>query len=326
MRALVNIAVLALVVALAGCRGRPPPDPLTEPVLELVPREGAPAVSRLTVTLGELRAASARLRLQRAGSMKAKPLPEALRAHVLDSLIRERVLAAEAERLVVRASTTAVAQELSALTTSYEAPELGRQLAATYQTKDDLRRRVEARLTVQALLEREAFGDLKVAAADLEEAYAALPPEQRRTPARVRAAQIVLADEVEAERVHRALTRGADFETVARSLSIAPEASAGGSLGWIVLADMPPVFASACGPLEVGKISQVTASTFGYHICKVLERAPEQALTLEQMKDRLRRERLAELRREAEEKYFATLLGRYEVVRHPARMGLENRD
>jgi len=266
----------------------------------------------------------ARLRLLRAESLHARPLPEPLKAHVLEQLIEARMIAAEAARLEVSASTTAVARELASLQAAYEARELDRQLAATYQTRDDLSRHVRQRLLRQALLETEAFSNIEVDEADLRRQYEGLPEEERLRPARVRAAQIVLEDEDEAVRVKRSLDRGADFATLAKTLSIAPEAAKGGDLGWFSATDMPEVFVQACMPLEPGQISEVTASPFGYHICKVLERSPQTTLDFEQMKDDLRERRLADLRREAEAAYLSRLKGRYDVVRHPERMKLED--
>lgn len=311
---LAHLASVALVALSLACRDRPDPDPRDRPVVELVPKqEGA---RRLTITAGELRAATARLRLLRAESLDAKPLPEELAPHVLDSMIETRLLAQAAARLGVAASTTAVAREWKSIEASYGPEELRRQLSSTYQTPEDLERLVAARLTAQALLEREVFGRLVITDAELREAYEGLSEAERAEPERVHAAQIVLATEEEATRVRRAIERGADFATLARTLSIAPEAERAGDLGWFSAQQMPEVFDQACLPLEAGALSPVTPSPFGYHICKVLERAPARPKTFEDMKEDLRESLLVDKRREAKKRYLDALRAEYDVVRH----------
>lgn len=311
-----------LLLTLVACRERPAPDPMTLAVVELVPKVEGEAP--LIITVGQYRAASARLRLQLEESLHAEALPEALSEHVLDELIRGRLVTREAERLGVKASTTAVAREMASLRATYPEQELAQRLANTYQTEADLVRVIEWRLLASALLYQDAFKGLEVDDAELQALWQDLKPAERTKAPRIHAAQIVLATEEEAEAVHRALSRGADFATTARALSIAPEGARGGDLGWFAQGDMPKVFDGMCDPLEIGALSAVTPSPFGFHICVVLGREALRELTFDEMKAQLRERKLADKRREAESKYLAELQARYEVQRHPERMKLEN--
>jgi peptidyl-prolyl cis-trans isomerase C len=314
--AICSLACMAALAALAaGCRDRPAPPPMEVPVAELLPVSGEGPT--LVIAQGEYRAARARLRFQRAESLYAKRLPDRLKDHVLDSLITDRLVAEEAERLQVRASTAAVARELAAVRAAYREGELQGLLVDTYQTEADLARSVETRLVRRALLEREAFGAVKVSDAEVEAGVQALPDADKKVPERVHAAQIVLPTEEEALTVVRALARkDADFGALARAASIAPEASQGGDLGWFGRGEMPAVFDEACWPLQPGEVSHVVPSQFGFHVCKVLERAPERARTLEELRPGVRARLLTEKRREAEAQYLGRLRARYQVVRH----------
>lgn len=307
-------AALALcaAAALVGCRDAPPPDPMTEPAISLVPKAGG---APLVITQGDLRAAQARLRYQREETLYAKPLPKALRDHVESSLVEARVLAAEAERLGVRASTTAVAREVASVAAAYGAEELQHQLANHYQAPADLEAAIRTRLVTQALLEKAAYADIEVPGSALRADFEALADDERLAPAQVRAAQILLPTEEEAKGAKKALDRGADFQSLARRVSIAPEGPRGGDLGWFGRGDMPDVFEKMCFALEVGEISVVTPSEFGYHLCTVLERRPERPRTFDELKARLRADRLDAARREAKQAFLQSLMARYDLVR-----------
>jgi peptidyl-prolyl cis-trans isomerase SurA len=90
-------------------------------------------------------------------------------------------------------------------------------------------------------------------------------PEQA-TPeqlARIRAR----ADEIVAQ-----LGRGADFAQLAASHSDAPDALAGGVVGWRALDRLPTIFAEAVPKLKPGEVSDVLRSPAGFHILKLIER------------------------------------------------------
>lgn len=311
-----------VLMSLVACREPAAPDPLSLPVLELVPKaEGEPA---LFITVGEYRSAAARLRFSVDESLYAKPLSKVLQTHLLTQLRDDLLLGHEAMQLKVEVSTTAVARELASSVAVYDEPGLQRRLSDTYQTKEDLRRVIEQRLVRTALLQAEAFEGLRVDDDALKKAWLAQPVTERMFPARLRAAQIVLATEDEAEKVHRSLKRGGDFATLAKALSIAPEAHAGGDLGWFSAGQMPAVFDAMCGPLKVDELSLVTPSPFGFHICKVLQKQPQRPLTFEETKDKLRALKMTDERRDAEAKYMAKLLASYTVVQHLERLALKD--
>ena len=271
----------------------------------------------LFIRQGEYLAARARLRFQRAESLYAKKLPDRLRAHVLESLITDRLIGEEAARLHVRASTAAVAMEMTAVRAAYGEGELAGLLVDTYQSEADLTRAVEARLTRRALLEREAFAALTVSDAEVDAAMAALPEAEQKVPERIHAAQIVLPSEEEAETVVKALVKkDADFAAMARAASIAPEGARGGDLGWFARGEMPAVFDEACWPLQVDEVSRAVPSQFGFHVCKVLARAPERPRTPEELRPVVRERLLTEKRRQAEAGDLGRLRARYQVVRH----------
>ena len=61
---------------------------------------------------------------------------------------------------------------------------------------------------------------------------------------------------------------------LARKHSLSPDAKQGGDLGWFERGAMPPIFEQVCFALPEGKVSDVVASSYGFHLFKVIGRRP----------------------------------------------------
>ena len=90
-------------------------------------------------------------------------------------------------------------------------------------------------------------------------------PEQA-TPDSIQAAR------VRAEKVIVEAKSGADFARLAASFSDAPDALAGGNMGWRPHDRLPEVFAEALKDLRPGEITPVLRSPAGFHVLKLIER------------------------------------------------------
>ncbi|MEG9488305.1 SurA N-terminal domain-containing protein [Mannheimia indoligenes] len=101
-------------------------------------------------------------------------------------------------------------------------------------------------------------------------------------------AHIQVATEAEAQAVEQELKNGADFATAAKAKSADTlSANNGGDLGWAKAGTFPKAFEDAVANLEVGQVSNPVKVDNAYHIIKVLERKPEQAIELAQVKDKI---------------------------------------
>jgi peptidyl-prolyl cis-trans isomerase SurA len=73
--------------------------------------------------------------------------------------------------------------------------------------------------------------------------------------------------------IREQILRGDDFTAVANAVSEdAVSGSDGGDLGWVSPDDFVPEFAEKLRELEIGELSEVFRTRFGYHIVEVLER------------------------------------------------------
>ncbi|ATD07046.1 SurA N-terminal domain-containing protein [Pseudoalteromonas piscicida] len=120
-----------------------------------------------------------------------------------------------------------------------------------------------------------------------------LEPERRRVShILVDASEDAEAAKQKADEILAELNNGADFAVVAEEKSDdVVSAELGGDLDWIERDMMDPAFEDAAFTLaEVGDVSEVVESEFGFHIIKLTDIQRQQAQSFEDVKDDLRAE------------------------------------
>ncbi len=92
--------------------------------------------------------------------------------------------------------------------------------------------------------------------------------------------------------IEKALARiraGENFEAVARSMSDAPDKEQGGDMGWMPMSGLPPFYVEVVTRLQPGEISEPVKSSLGWHLVRLLERESEQKISLEKVKENIRK-------------------------------------
>jgi len=75
---------------------------------------------------------------------------------------------------------------------------------------------------------------------------------------------------------------GQNFAELARQHSDCPSSTAGGDLGWFRRGDMVKQFEEAVFALDIGTISDVVATQFGFHLIKLIDREEDTPMSLEE--------------------------------------------
>ncbi len=135
--------------------------------------------------------------------------------------------------------------------------------------------------------------------------------DQFQRPERVRLSQILVEDRAAAQSAARQLAAGTPFVEVARNHSNDPATINDGGQGLLARSDLPKPFADTIFALEPGTVSDIIPAEYGFHIFLVNERLPATELPLHEaepeIRSQLRRDlteqRLAELVREARDRY-----------------------
>ncbi|MDQ6983447.1 MAG: peptidyl-prolyl cis-trans isomerase, partial [Ghiorsea sp.] len=160
---------------------------------------------------------------------------------------------------------------------------------------------------------QDLMAEISISDADIEQAYAerasefGTPEKRRAAHVLVRVAQDASADVKQAAMdkivaAKQRLDTGESFADVAKDVSDDVTSSSGGDLGFFARGAMVPEFEEAAfDQLQIGEVSDVVETQFGYHLVKLNEVQEEQIKPLEDVQDSLRETLLAE---KAEEEAF----------------------
>ena len=138
----------------------------------------------------------------------------------------------------------------------------------------------EKQLIINNLLNKTVISKIIVSSSDVEKYYNN-NKEEFITPEQIRVRHILVNSIEEAEEILEELNKGADFIELAKEKSTCPSAAQGGDLGYFARGQMVKEFEDAAFALEVGEISPVVETQFGYHIIKLLDKKPETPINLE---------------------------------------------
>ncbi len=95
-----------------------------------------------------------------------------------------------------------------------------------------------------------------------------------RSPEMLRFRQIVCRSKKEAAKLRYRIRAGEDMGELAKKYSTAPESEANGVVGWVARGDLDETMENALFSMQIGKISPIIKTSFGYHLFEVMSCAP----------------------------------------------------
>jgi parvulin-like peptidyl-prolyl isomerase len=230
---------------------------------------------------------------------------ESVREEILQQMIEERIILQRARELGLAVSGAELERRVADIRREYNdegfSELFGMAKVGYEEWKDELRRRI----LLEKITMLDVHGHITVGDDEAERFYNA----NRKlylTEGRVRAAQIVVRDKVQADEILKRLKKGEEFDRVARDVSIGPEAIQGGDLGFFERGVMPEAIDRIVRTQQVGTVSRVIQSPYGFHIIKLLAREAPGGRTFAEARDRV----VADLRKLKEEEAYAQWIER----------------
>ena len=230
----------------------------------------------------------------------------------LARLVQREILHQEAQRRKLAIADSEVDaqynQELQILQRGYSQQEgrpvtLDEALQLADTTKEEVRKAVRDSLLVDKAYEAVAREKgIEVADREISKFYNENPQLFER-PDSVHLRQIFVRPQPTAQaaseaqweeatkKAQRALARiraGEKFETVARDVSEAPDASRGGDMGLVPGARLPEVYREVVAKMKPGDLSDVLRSPYGLHIVQLVENQGGSHVTLQEAEPRIR--------------------------------------
>lgn len=213
---------------------------------------------------------------------------------------------------------------LNKLKRGYSEDSFEESLLRGYVDFEEWKGRFRERLLVNKILKKVTEGVPHPSYLDIKQ-YFEEKRDEFRYPRMLEFRQIVTRTGKEAKALLDRLHEGEDMGELAEKHSVAPEAEAGGRVGWIARDSLDESMSKVLFSLPQGKISPVVKTPYGYHIFEVLSARPEGVKDISevvsQIESRLLRQRqesalkvwLKDLKRHFRVKVDRDLLNRMEL-------------
>jgi len=173
-------------------------------------------------------------------------------------------------------------------------------------------KKISEQILVQAFLQKEILDKIQVNDGEVEEYYKK-NQDKFTEKEQVHLFNILVETEEKAQEILTELKTGKDFSEIAKENSIGPSASQGGDLGYLSKGTIIPEIEDIVFALEVGELSQVVKTNFGFHVLKITDKKPERVKTLEEVKEDIRQTLLSDKQKEAFDNLIEELKSKVEI-------------
>lgn len=263
---------------IAGCKGRSPLE--KEKVLATVGAE--------VITLDEFEESfsstgkryASNYPMDRRNSLK-------LKAAYLNQLIEEKLIMAEAEKMKIIVGTEEIDAAIAGLKKNYgDENSFKKVFIDEHLDLSEWREKVKKKLLVEKVIYQTVSSKVEISPEEIKDYYDN-NIDEFHSAEQVKVRQIFHMDEREASKARERIRAGEDFAAVATEVSQSPDASEGGNLGYFGRGIMPPEFDETVFTMEVGTLSEVVRSTYGYHVFLLEDRREERDLGFEDVKEKI---------------------------------------
>lgn len=237
-----------------------------------------------------------------------------LSEEVLRQMIRKRLLLLEAQKNGISLSPEQARKVVAEQKGEIRKEDFEKMLQKAGISYEEWEKQVIENRLIELLIHNVIDPKVQISEEELN-AYYREHAEEFEVPERVRVRQIVLANKEEAVKVRERLTDGTEsFELVAQEVSLSPDAAQGGEIGVFAKGKMPPEFDQVCFSLQIGEISRVVKSPYGYHIFRVEERLPPGTLSFQDARETIHGKLFAERREQTFSEYQKALWNQAEIT------------
>lgn len=217
-----------------------------------------------------------RLAQARQAMAKAKqpaPPESRLREQVLDRMVNDLALLQRATQVGLSVDDITLNRAIARIAeqNGMSVQGLSAQLQSEGIAFERFRQDIREEILLTRLREREVDNRLTVSEAEIDAFLAAQGASLSRSE-EWRVSQILLDSEAKAKAVAQRLQGGEDFAAVARELSLSPDATNGGDLGWRAAERLPTIFLKAVEKLQPGQWTGPFQSPGGFHILRLEDR------------------------------------------------------
>jgi parvulin-like peptidyl-prolyl isomerase len=169
-------------------------------------------------------------------------------------------------------------------------------LANIGDTVDSFKEKIKRDMILRKYLNDDFYSNIEIDENKIKEFYTE-HEDHFVSSEKVNASHILFneTDKEKAEEIRKLLVDGKDFAETAKEYSQCPSKSKGGELGLFGKGQMVPEFENAAFNLNIGEISELVKTQFGYHIIKVNSKQDQQKLTYDMAKESIRKQLIQDI-------------------------------
>ena len=270
----------------------------------------------------------------------AEQYAKQLREQFLEQMIRRNLLDEKVKEANIVITEEEVMSTIEEIATSQKEPlsleEFKKKMAEYGQNFDEVKEEVREGLARNKFMQAHWAGKINVTEEDARKYYDENPKQFEQTE-QVRASHILIkpefidpnvdpnADPNEAKTVAKAkaedllkqIKEGADFAELAKAHSNCPSAPNGGDLGFFPRGETTPAFEDVAFELEIGQLSEIVETKYGYHIIKATDHKEASTTAFDQAKENIIRQLTQKKQSELAEEYIESLKAEANII-YPA--------
>jgi peptidyl-prolyl cis-trans isomerase C len=274
---------------------------------------------------------------QYAKQLREQAIEQTIRRHLLDEKIKEANIVITDEEVMSTIEKIASSQR-----EPLSLEEFKKKIAEYGQSFDNVKEEIRKGLARNRFMETQWAGKINVTEEDARKYYQE-NPKQFETLEQVRASHILIKPELtdpnvnpnadpnedkakakikakeKAEELLKQLKDGADFEELAKANSNCPSAPRGGDLGFFPRGETTPAFEKVAFEMEIGQISDIVETEYGYHIIKVTDHKEASITSFEQAKDDIIKQLTQKKQSELADEYIESLKAKATIVYPPGK-------
>ena len=263
--------------------------------------------------------------------LRQKAINQLIAEHLLDEKVKEANIVITEEELASQFTNVAAAQK-----PPLSLDEFKTKLAEYGQNFDEIKQQIRKVMAYQKVMEAQGGDKINITEEDAKKYYDENPT-QFEVKEQVRASHILIAPaeitdpnadpnqakaeaKAKAQDVLEQIKAGADFAALAKANSADPGSAVnGGDLGFFGKGRMVPPFDKAAFELELGKVSDIIETQYGYHIIKVTDHKDASTISFEQAKDNIIQKLIQEKKSELAQEYINSLKAEANIVYPPGK-------
>ena len=240
---------------------------------------------------------------QKRAAQQGRPLSDAdlttVKKQILENLIEAEMLYQQSQKEGVKVEDQSINDQIEKIKKRFpDEAAYKKALEGMEISEKEIRSQIQRGLAINQLLDTNVRQKITVTAEESNNFYKS-NPNLFKQPEKVKASHILIKVAPDAEEskkiqarkkietIQKKVRQGEDFGSLAKANSEGPTAQRNGDLGYFSRGQMVKPFEDAAFALNIGEVSKIVETQFGYHLIKVTDKKPARTIPYKEVQPML---------------------------------------